>query len=100
MRSADWKYIRYFARHEDPRQAAKAFRGTLDNYNDCLIATLHGEQPVFEELFDLRQDPGEVHNVAGESQHAETMATLRARLLQLARVAKGDDAPPRTLRNR
>jgi arylsulfatase A-like enzyme len=97
IRTATWKYIRYFARTEDPSQVNKPYRGTLDSYNDCLLSSLTSEQPVYEELFNLREDPGENLNLASDGQFRDTMETLRARLLQLGRQAKGDDAPPLTI---
>lgn len=51
-----------------------------------------------EELYNLRRDPGEIHNVAGESSHAEIQQQLRARLDAWMRDtadprARGDDDP-------
>jgi len=97
VRSADWKYIRYFRRTEDPAQAGKRFRGTLDNYVECLTSTLHGEEPAYEELFDLREDPMEVRNLATQAAYRARLDTMKKRLQTLAREAKGDDSPPLTL---
>lgn len=97
VRTRDWKYIRYFARTEDPAQEAKPFRGTLDDYTRCLTSTLTGEQPVYEELFDLQTDPGETTNLATAPQHRDQIAHLRARLLELAREAKGGSSAPLTI---
>ena len=97
VRTRDWKYIRYFARTEDPQQSGRPFRGTLDDYNECLASTLKGEKPAYEELFDLKNDPGEVENRAADPQCADRLEQLRARLLELAREKKGDDRPPLTV---
>lgn len=97
IRTRDWKYIRYFARAEDPAQAKAAFRSTLDDYNTCLVSTLKDERPVYEELYNLREDPGETTNRAADASTATTLDRLRARLGELARAAKGDDAPPLTI---
>jgi choline-sulfatase len=35
-----------------------------------------------EQLYDLRNDPGETRNFAGEAKHAQVLATLRAELAQ------------------
>ena len=35
-----------------------------------------------EELYDVKQDPGELHNLAGDPQYAETLKTMRERLQQ------------------
>lgn len=53
LRTRDWKYIRY-----------------LD----------HSE---YEELYDLRADPREEHNLAEDPQHTERLGVLRARCLEL-----------------
>jgi arylsulfatase A-like enzyme len=97
LRSAEWKYIRYFARTEDPKQDGKKFRSTLDNYNECLSSTLHGEKPVYEELFHLGDDPGETENLAARGAYADTLHAFRERLADRARELKGDDAPPLTI---
>jgi arylsulfatase A-like enzyme len=47
------------------------------------------QQPVYEELFDLRADPGELRNLAGEHEHAATLRQLKARLEELIRAADG-----------
>lgn len=97
VRTKHWKYIRYFARAEDPKQVERKFRSTLDNYVTCLTSTLTGENPVYEELFCLRDDPGETTNLAGRSEHADMMEVLRERVNELAREAKGDDQSPMTI---
>jgi len=38
-----------------------------------------GIKPPFEQLFDLKNDPHEVRNLAGDPDHAETLARLRDR---------------------
>jgi arylsulfatase A-like enzyme len=96
VRTKDWKYIRYFKRTEDPNQTGQ-FRGTLDNYNDSLTSSLHGEQPVYEELFHLAKDPGEVTNLAGVTMHESKLNELRGRILFLGREAKEDNCAPMTL---
>ncbi|MDG2255249.1 MAG: sulfatase [Opitutaceae bacterium] len=50
VRTERWKYIRY------PKQ-----------------------QPVYEELFDLKKDPVELENLVDDPKHARTLARLRAR---------------------
>jgi arylsulfatase A-like enzyme len=42
----------------------------------------------YEELFDLRRDPHEQHNVAGDPDYAETLARLRTRFKQLKAEAQ------------
>ena len=96
VRNRDWKYIRYFARTEDP-QARGPFRGTLDEYIPCLTSTLEGEQPVYEELYCLAEDPGEVHNRVADAACRSRLEELRERIRDLGWDAKGDPGPPATL---
>ncbi len=42
-----------------------------------------------EWLFDLRNDPDEIHNLAGEQEYAETLVRLRRRCERMGRRAKG-----------
>ncbi len=51
------------------------------------------EQPQEWELYDLQNDPDEIHNLAGRADHAKVMTELRARLEQL-RKQTGDSDPP------
>jgi arylsulfatase A-like enzyme len=53
VRTDEWKYLRYI------------------------------DDPSIEELYDLREDPGEMNNLANDADHQGTMAELRARLEQL-----------------
>ena len=41
-------------------------------------------EPVFEELFDLEVDPGELRNLAGEPEFAPQLERLRMRWKELA----------------
>jgi arylsulfatase A-like enzyme len=43
------------------------------------IALIFGKRPA-EELYDLRSDPSQIHNVASEAQHAATLKALRTRV--------------------
>ena len=45
------------------------------------------ETPVFEQLFDLKKDPAESHNLAGNPAHQKTLANLRARCNALRSAA-------------
>ena len=54
VRTERFKYVRYFERN-----------------------------PVYEQLFDLENDPNEVNNLVGTGQHQETLARLRARCNEL-----------------
>lgn len=60
VRSRDWKYIRYI-----------------------------DEQPVYEELYHLASDPGEVRNLYSDPTRSRDLERMRARCDELLRVAQG-----------
>ena len=59
VRTERWKYIRYIER-----------------------------DPVYEQLFDLKSDPGEERNLAGSSEYVAALADMRARWERLGREAR------------
>jgi arylsulfatase A-like enzyme len=84
VRSENYKYIRYF----DPelnRPHALALK-----------ASIEGEQPVYEELFDLRMDPMERVNLAGDPGATDVLERMRARNRELLIEAIGNSGPPDT----
>ena len=70
VRGSKWKYIRYFSREHDRKQYLPD-------------ASIEGEQPVFEELFNLEDDPREQKNLALNPEYAEVLRTHRARCQEL-----------------
>jgi arylsulfatase A-like enzyme len=97
VRTHEWKYIRYFRRTEDPAQANYKFRSTLDNYIECLSSTLKSEQPVYEELYNLKEDSEERYNLASDKSFSEVLEKLRATTTELGWKYLEDDRPPLTL---
>jgi len=65
VRNKQWKYIRYFPKPKDP-------------YRDQDV-TFGDREPVYEQLFDLQNDPEEKNNLAADEKHAEVLARLRKR---------------------
>lgn len=65
VRSHKWKYIRYFDRNND------------QHYSDMIDASIKGEQAIYEELFDLENDPDEIHNLIADPAHASIVEELR-----------------------
>ena len=70
VRGAQWKYIRYFSREKDRK------RYLPDE-------SINGEQPIFEELFDLQSDPKEQVNLANHSEHKAVLDHYRSRCQKL-----------------
>ena len=93
VQNKEWKYIRYYKNNNvsalkeikyakelgipvnemlysmhDP--AIAVYRGYID-------APLNGEQPVYEELYHLKNDPAELHNLANNQKYTEILNTLR-----------------------
>ncbi len=83
VRSADWKYIRYWPNREEPK-----------DYRELLNLGLNGESPAYEELYHLAADPLEQSNLATYPQHASQLAAMRSRCVELLRETRGD---PRVL---
>ncbi|MFK8053818.1 MAG: sulfatase-like hydrolase/transferase [Woeseiaceae bacterium] len=65
VRTQDWKYVRYLEPSGCPYDESH-----LD-FSDANV--------LYEQLFDLREDPGERTNLIAESQYEAKLATLRAR---------------------
>ncbi len=90
VRTNDWKYIRnlnpafYYTTHVDLVQAAEGpayfnswrEKAKSDPAAAALLKRYH-ERPA-EELYDLRNDPYELKNLAAEPRHAATLAACRA----------------------
>ena len=75
IRTSEHKYIHNFGdlrHHEIP----------ADGEMDCLAAVpdLCRERRPLTELYDLRADPLEMHNLAGRAEHRELESALRERL--------------------
>ena len=70
VRSKRYKYIRYFSKDNDRDQY-------LPN------RSIEGEAPIYEELFDLQNDPNELTNLARSLGHAEVLQTYRDRCQEL-----------------
>jgi arylsulfatase A-like enzyme len=79
VRSAEWKYIRYWPNRPDS-----------PDYRELLNMGLKGEAPAYEELFDLKSDPLEQHNLAANPEYAGRLTEMRRRCSELLRETRGD----------
>ena len=84
VRDDKFKYIRYFDKSKDQRHILS------------LTASIRGEKPVYEELFDLREDQGETMNLATSAAHGKILEKYRARCRKLVIEAKGGSDYPKT----
>lgn len=80
VRTRQWKYIRYFDRNND------------SDYNVMMNASINGEQPIYEELYDLANDEQEIHNVIDDPANAAIVKKLRARNAQLVKEYRGTES--------
>ena len=67
LRTQEWKYVRYM-----PKSGCPYTEEDLD-FSD--------KEPIFEQLFDLRSDPGERVNLAGIAEYTGVLAGFRERTL-------------------
>ena len=86
VRSKTYKYMRYFDKKKDKLHI------------QALTASIKGEEPIYEELYDMKADPRETRNLAELPSHAEILAQYQARCQELVVNAKGGDDYPKTHR--
>jgi len=79
VRTRKWKYIRYFDKQKD--QA----------YADMLVASINGEEPIYEELFDLENDPNEISNVIADDENKDIVDKLRQRVTRMVKKYRGNE---------
>jgi arylsulfatase A-like enzyme len=72
----DWRTDWLYEHHYDPKIIAPSEGVRTERWKYIRYVN---ESPVVEELFDLKRDPLEARNLAGESRHATTLAQLRGR---------------------
>ena len=78
LRTHKWKYIRYFDKKKD------------QSYAKMSVASINGEQPIYEELFDLENDPLEINNVITDPINADVVQRLREKNAALVKEYRGD----------
>lgn len=78
VRTHKWKYVRYFDKKKDQDYAAMS------------VASINGEQPIYEELYDLENDPSEKYNLINESAHAGIVKQLKQKNAQLVKEYRGN----------
>ena len=104
-----WKYIRYYKNQNFPASAKlktarelkipvnKMLYGIHDDgiavYRHYAEASLAGEPPVYEELYDLANDPHELQNLINDDQHSGELKRLRIAWKQELTEARGTGVP-------
>ncbi len=104
----EWKYIRYYK--NENRSGAKdvdiikamdlnpkaLYYVTIQDvmtYRTYVDARLNGEEPVYEELFNIKNDPKEAHNLIGANQYAPLVEQLRVECDKMLKYARGTGEP-------
>ncbi|ADV49776.1 sulfatase [Cellulophaga algicola DSM 14237] len=105
IQNKEWKYIRYYKNNNF--SAAKEIKYAKEMgiplnemlynmhdpeiaiYRDYIDSPLHGEQPVYEELYNLKNDPNELANLANNPQQSEVLANLRQQWKEEITNARG-----------
>lgn len=109
VQNKEWKYIRYYKNNtflalksmEYAKQLGIPANKLLYAVNDVDIAVyrdyaespLKGEQPVFEELYNLKNDPAELHNLIQDKQHSAVLEKLKQAWAVEIKNARGVGAP-------
>ncbi len=78
VRTHKWKYVRYFDKKKDQPYAAMS------------VASINGEQPIYEELFDLENDPHEISNLIAEPEYTDVVKELRNKNAVLVKEYRGN----------
>jgi len=78
VRTHKWKYVRYFDKKKDQSYAAMS------------VASINGEQPIYEELFDLENDPHEISNLIAEPVYTDVVKELRHKNAVLVKEYRGN----------
>lgn len=75
VREKDWKYIRYFSNpgRTEPDRDVLVRSGIY--YGEDI--DFRGKAPIFEQLFNLADDPDEKVNLAGNNQYADVLERFR-----------------------
>jgi len=79
VRTHKWKYTRYFDKKND------------GPYEIVINNSINGEQPIYEELFDIENDPNEVHNLINNDEHQQTVEQLRLKNKELVKKYRGKE---------
>lgn len=72
---ADWRTEFFYEEHYSPKRIPPSEGVRTERWSYIRWV---GEQPPLEELFDLKTDPLEAHNLAGNPAYARTLRRLRA----------------------
>lgn len=104
-----WKYIRYYKNDtfsadlkiKYAKEIGVNVNRMLYNVSDKMIPVyreyaegpLNGEAPVYEELYNLSEDPEEIYNLADDSKYAAVITKMRKAWKKQITMARGTGIP-------
>jgi len=77
VRTHKWKYIRYFDKKND------------GPYEVAINNSINGEQPIYEELYNIENDPDEINNLIDVPEHKQIVEQLRSKNAELVKKYRG-----------
>ena len=109
VQNTEWKYIRYYKNNNLSAakiiETANEFGIPQNNllydvhdpgialYRSFIEGPLEGEQPVYEELYNLQKDPKELHNLIAEKKYSEIVNELKLAWDVEIKNARGTESP-------
>ncbi|MDO6803732.1 sulfatase-like hydrolase/transferase [Wenyingzhuangia sp. 1_MG-2023] len=109
VQDKEWKYIRYYKNTtrsaSQEIKTAKAMGIPVNKmlyavhdpdiayYRHLVESSLQGEQPVYEELYNLKKDPNELHNLINNREHSAVLTRLKAAWKTEIKNARGTEKP-------
>lgn len=109
VQNKEWKYIRYYENNtlsaSEKIKTAKLLKIPVNKmlyavhdpdiaeYRGFIEGPLNGEKPVYEELYNLKDDPMEVNNLITNASYNTITEALRAVWKDKITEARGSDAP-------
>ncbi|TXG38617.1 sulfatase-like hydrolase/transferase [Seonamhaeicola maritimus] len=109
VQNKEWKYIRYYKNDMFPANKKIAAAKELDlKINDLLYkvhdtdiaiyralsnGSLEGEKPVYEELYNLKNDPTELNNLAENAQYISILNEMKVVWKNELIKARGESKP-------
>lgn len=109
VQDREWKYIRYYKNNNFPALKKIAYAKELGLnvgemlygihdpdiavYREYVEGPLNGEEAVYEELYNLKNDPHELENLAGNEQYAQVLSKMKKAWWAELLAARGNEKP-------
>ncbi len=109
VQDKEWKYIRYYKNNTFPAlekiRTAKRMGINVNKmlytvhdddiavYRNYIEAPFQGEEPVYEELYNLKSDPSELSNLIEKNEHTSILQKLKKAWKKQIIQARGTEEP-------